>query len=185
MRNGVTQIDTDYPFFMIDNAMDLQDGERKFPHEGILGLSPDVDKNDYLTLGVPMPVHLFKRKRIERALIALDMKKTGQSTIQIGKYDKGRFRYIEEQIKDLAWVKVNNTDDLKWRALMSNVYYNRSEFAGIYIDDKTVVDDGFKNIAVFDSFYPGIQLPVLEWTRLYQFEQAQLLKKNITLKCNF
>jgi len=23
MRNGVTQIDTDYPFFMIDNAMDL------------------------------------------------------------------------------------------------------------------------------------------------------------------
>jgi|LauGreDrversion4_2_1035121.scaffolds.fasta_scaffold173495_1 hypothetical protein len=132
-----------------------------------------------------MPVHLFKRKRIEKALIALDMKRTGQSTIQIGKLDHGRFRNKDEAVKDLAWVKVNSTDDLKWRALMNNVYYNRSEFAGIKIDDKTVVDDGFKNIAVFDSFYPGINLPVLEWKRLYEMEQKELAKKNITLKCNF
>jgi hypothetical protein len=81
MRNGVTQIDLNYPFFMIDNAGDLQDNTRKFPHEGILGLSPDVNGTDYLTLGVPMPVHLLKKKRIERALIALDMKKKGTSTI--------------------------------------------------------------------------------------------------------
>lgn len=81
MRNGVTQIDLNYPFFMIDNANDLQDNTRKFPHEGILGLSPDVNGTDYLTLGVPMPVHLLKKKRIERALIALDMKKKGTSTI--------------------------------------------------------------------------------------------------------
>ena len=81
MRNGVTQIDLNYPFFMIDNANNLQDNTRKFPHEGILGLSPDVDGTDYLTLGVPMPVHLFNKGRIDRALIALDMKRKGQSTI--------------------------------------------------------------------------------------------------------
>ena len=46
---------------------------------------------------------------------------------------------------------------------MENVYYNRSEFAGIIIDDGSKVDDGFKNLAVFDSFYPGINLPVIEW----------------------
>jgi hypothetical protein len=51
---------------------------------------------------------------------------------------------------------------------MHDVYYNRSEFANITIDDDgTTVDDGFKNLAVFDSFYPGINLPVIEWTRLY------------------
>jgi hypothetical protein len=66
---------------MIDNANDLQDNTRKFPHEGILGLSPDVKGDDYLTLGVPMPVHLKKKGRIESAIIALDMKKTGKSTI--------------------------------------------------------------------------------------------------------
>ena len=70
---------------------------------------------------------------------------------------------------------------------MENVYYNRSEFAGIIIDDvsKKSVDDGLKNIAVFDSFYPGINLPVIEWQRLYQREQQLLAAKGINLKCNF
>lgn len=109
MRNGVTQIDMDYPFFMIDGAEDLQDHTRKFPHEGILGLSPDVKGTDYLTFGVPMPVHLANKKRIESAIVALDMNINGKSTIQIGKMDHGRFRFKGEEIKDLAWVKHNDT----------------------------------------------------------------------------
>ena len=81
MKNRVTQVDLSYPFFMIDNAWDLQDSTRKFPHEGILGLSPDVKGDDYLTLGVPMPVSLFNKKRIERPIIALDMRINGDSSI--------------------------------------------------------------------------------------------------------
>lgn len=50
---------------------------------------------------------------------------------------------------------------------MHNVYYNRTEFAGIIDDDGKSVDDGYKNLAVFDSFYPGINLPTIEWKRLY------------------
>lgn len=79
--NGVTQIDLSYPFFMVDNAQDLQDNTRKFPHEGILGLSPDVRGDDYLTLGVPMPVHLANKSRIGAPIISLDMKMSGKSTI--------------------------------------------------------------------------------------------------------
>lgn len=58
--------------------------------------------------------------------------------------DHSRFRFKSEEIKDLAWVKLNDTNQQKWKALMQNVYYNRSEFANITIDDdsKTVVDDG-------------------------------------------
>lgn len=79
--NGVTQIDLSYPFFMIDNSQDLQDNTRKFPHEGILGLSPDVRGDDYLTLGVPMPVSLFNKSRIASPVISLDMKVSGSSSI--------------------------------------------------------------------------------------------------------
>lgn len=79
--NGVTQIDLSYPFFMIDNSQDLQDNTRKFPHEGILGLSPDVRGDDYLTLGVPMPVSLFNKSRIGSPVISLDMKVSGSSSI--------------------------------------------------------------------------------------------------------
>lgn len=50
---------------------------------------------------------------------------------------------------------------------MNNVYYNRSEFANLTIKDGQAVDDGKKNWAVFDSFYGGIHLPVIEWVRLY------------------
>jgi len=70
---------------------------------------------------------------------------------------------------------------------MKNVYHNRTEFAGIKIDPKSnvTVDDGIKNLAVFDSFYPGIHLPVIEWKRLYQMEQNLLRNKSLDLKCNF
>lgn len=70
---------------------------------------------------------------------------------------------------------------------MRNVYYNRTEFNSFVIDEKSkeVVDDGFINMAVFDSFYPGINLPVVEWKKLYQYEQKILANKSINLKCNF
>jgi hypothetical protein len=99
--------------------------------------------------------------------------------------DHGRFRNKLEEIKDLAWVNLNDTNQQKWKALMHNVYYNRSEFAGIVVDDGNTVDDGFKNLAVFDSFYPGINLPVIEWKRLYEQEVKLLAAKGINLKCNF
>jgi hypothetical protein len=38
-----------------------------------LGLSPDVDDGDILTLGVPLPVHLKKNGRIAKAVIGIDM----------------------------------------------------------------------------------------------------------------
>ena len=99
--------------------------------------------------------------------------------------DHSRFRNKLEEISNLAWVKVNDTNQLKWKAEMKNVYYNRDEFRGIIIDDGNTVDDGFTNLAVFDSFYPGINLPVIEWKRLYEQEQKILAGKGINLKCNF
>lgn len=77
MENGVRQIEKNFPFFMIDNAVDLIDNTRKFPHDGIVGLSPDVKGDDYLTVGVPLPVHLFNRKAIDKPIIAIDMKNAG------------------------------------------------------------------------------------------------------------
>lgn len=113
------------------------------------------------------------------------MKKDGHSTIQIGKFDKGRFRYRAETVDQLGWTTVDNTTtEFSWRAMMNNVYYNRTEFAGIKIDDK-FVDDGKKNWAIFDSFYGGIHLPVTEWIRLYTLEQRLLAEKGVALRCNF
>lgn len=131
-----------------------------------------------------MPVHLHNKKRIQEPIVALDMHKDLKSTIQIGKFDSGRFRY-RERVEDLAWANVNDTKQFKWKAIMKNVYHNRTEFAGIKIDEKTVVDDGIKNLAVFDSFYPGIHLPIVEWKRLYTMEQRLLKAKGLDLKCNF
>jgi len=63
---------------------------RKFPFDGILGLSPDVSVNgSYLTMGKPMPVFLKDKKRIADPIVALDMRKgeEGGSSIQIGRFD--------------------------------------------------------------------------------------------------
>ena len=88
-----------YPFFLIEGVADLQDPTRLFPHDGILGLSPDVDGDDYLTLGVPMPVHMKKKKRINRAIVAIDMKKGDDqtSTFELGKISTDKFRFKNEQ----------------------------------------------------------------------------------------
>jgi hypothetical protein len=74
-RNGVNIIEMNYPFFLIESVIDLQNPQRMFPHDGILGLSPDIKGDDYLTLGEPMPMHMKKKKKIARAIVAIDMKK--------------------------------------------------------------------------------------------------------------
>ena len=100
----------------------------------------------------------------------------GASSIQIGKIDPGRFRNKLEGINDLGWAYLNDTKQFKWKGLMKNVYYKRQEFAELQVNETDVVDDGKKNLAVFDSFYPGIHLPIKEWVKLYQLEQKVLEK---------
>lgn len=57
---------------------------------------------------------------------------------------------------------------------MRNVFYNKKSF-----------DDGFRNLAVFDSFYGGVHLPLTEWTPLIETIQRELTaqRKNY-LECD-
>jgi len=160
-RNGVNIIDMNYPFFLIESVIDLQNPQRMFPHDGILGLSPDIKGDDYLTLGEPMPVHMKKKKRINRAIVAIDMKKGDDqtSTFELGKISTDKFRFRGEQESELGWVSVKtNTTRFSWRSEMKNIFYNRTSFNDTKFEDKSI-DDGFQNMAVFDSFYGGIHLP--------------------------
>lgn len=184
-RNGVNIIDLKYPFMMVESVIDLNDPSRKFPHDGILGLSPDVDGDDYLTLGVPMPVHMKKKKRINRAVVSIDMKKGDEaSTLELGKISHDKFRYKAEDESQLGWVKVaTNTTRFAWRSEMKNIFYNRTSFADTKFEDKSI-DDGFQNNATFDSFYGGIHIPIDEWVPLFQMETQILKSKGIDLKCS-
>lgn len=186
-RNGVNIIDMKYPFFMIEAAQDLISPQNQFPHDGILGLSPDVDGDDYLTLGVPMPVHMKKKRRINKAIVAIDMKKFDNqtSTFELGKYSTGKFRFKTEKDSELGWISVKtNTTSFSWRTEMKNIFYNRSSFNDTKFEDKSI-DDGFQNMAVFDSFYGGIHMPVSEWKPLFQMETNSLSAKGIDLICNY
>ena len=186
-RNGVNIVDMKYPFFMIEAAQDLISPQRTFPHDGILGLSPDVDGDDYLTLGVPMPVHMRKKRRINKAIVAIDMKKDDNkaSTFELGKLSASKFRYRAEKESELGWIKVNtSTTRFSWRTEMKNIFYNRSSFNDTKFEDKSI-DDGFQNMAVFDSFYGGVHIPVTEWKPLFLMETNALLGKGVDLICNF
>lgn len=55
----MTIIDENFPFFIINEVDTISLKGERFPYEGILGLSPDVNGDDYLTLGVPLPMHLL------------------------------------------------------------------------------------------------------------------------------
>ena len=130
-RNGVNIVDMRYPFFMIEAAHDLENPERTFPHDGILGLSPDVSGDDYLTLGRPMPLHMKAKKRIKHAIVSIDMKKFDNktSTFELGKYSVSKFRFKGEKESELGWIKINtNTTQFSWRTEMRNIFYNRSSF---------------------------------------------------------
>lgn len=65
-----------------------------FPYQGILGLSPNVDDGDILTLGVPIPLHLKNSGKIQHATVSLDMWQdtSKESFITFGGYDTSRFR---------------------------------------------------------------------------------------------
>jgi hypothetical protein len=45
---------------------------------------------------------------------------------------------------------------------MKNIFYNGSS-----------IDDGFKNMAVFDSFYGGVHLPLSEWKPTFEAIQRK------------
>ena len=87
MSNGVNMIDQNFPFFIIEG---VADGNHKsgviFPYDGILGLSPDVDGDTLLTLGVPIPLHLKNTNKINKAIAAIDMYSDPnvQSTLVLG-----------------------------------------------------------------------------------------------------
>ncbi len=58
---------------------------------------------------------------------------------------------------------------------MRNVFYDLQSF-----------DDGFRNEAIFDSFFGGVHLPVNEWTDLFTRIQKNLTDMQKTyLECDF
>lgn len=143
-----------------------------FPYTGILGLSPDVNGDNYLTLGVPLPQHLKNIGKISKAYVGIDMKKdpSAQSTLTLGKFDTSKFRNKSEKFENLKWFKVpRDTTRFAWRHEMKNVFYAFESF-----------DDGFVNEAVFDSFVEGIHLPLNEWKVMISRIQKNLTdqKKN-------
>lgn len=82
------------------------------------------------------------------------MQLTSESSFTLGKIDVTKFRNKTETEATLRWTSVpTKTNRYAWTAEMKNIFYN----------DKSV-DDGFRNTAVFDSFYGGVHLPLSEWT---------------------
>lgn len=148
--NGIDMIDMKFPFLTIESCFDMTRIGKLFPYDGILGLSPDVHGDNYLTLGVPLPIHLKNINKIEKAIVGVNMyKNSANATIEFGKIDPGKLRNKTETINDLYWLSVpTNTVQFAWRREMRNVFYNGVSF-----------DDGNINDAVFDSFYGGIYLP--------------------------
>jgi hypothetical protein len=126
----------------------------------VLGLSPDINGDNYFTLGVPLPQHLKNIGKIPKAIVGIDMLKdpTLQSTLTLGYIDETKFRNKSETFTTLKWFNVDrNSTRFAWRKEMRNVFYDGKSF-----------DDGKVNDAVFDSFYGGLHLPLTEWTPLMQ-----------------
>lgn len=127
----------------------------------MLGLSPNVDGDDVLTIGVPLPVHLKNKGKIKEALVAIDMHRENtphQSTLTFGKIEQNKFRNTSEAVEQLKWFEIpRDNQRFAWRKEMKNVFYNNQSF-----------DDGYVNFAVFDSFFGGIHLPNSEWKPLFE-----------------
>jgi len=88
-------------------------------------------------------------------------------------------------VRNLGWLDVDlNTERFSWRREMRNIFYNRSSFDNTKFEDKSI-DDGFKNLAVFDSFTGGVHLPVTEWNPLMRMLAKDHKEKfNVNLKCD-
>ena len=74
MTNGVNMIDQFFPFFIIESVAN-GNGQSGiiFPYDGIMGLSPDVDGDTLISLGVPIPLHLKNTNKIASGIAAIDM----------------------------------------------------------------------------------------------------------------
>lgn len=163
MENGVNWIDDKFPFFLING---VNDTVSKFPYDGILGLSPDINDGDYLTLGSPIPLHLKKTNKIGSAIVAIDMHQDSslESTLTFGGYDVAKFRNKTEKPEDLKWFDVPpKTSRFAWTREVKNIFYNGKSF-----------DDGYYNTGTFDSFFGGIHLPQAEWTKTFAELQANM-----------
>ncbi len=164
--NGIDWVDRNFPFFIIE-TVDNTKGKANFPFDGVLGLSPDISGDDYFTVGQPLPLFLKEKGKIAQAIVGIDMHKesTAQSSsMQLGKIDENKFRNKTEKIETLKWFYVSaSTTRFAWRHEVRNILYNQKSF-----------DDGFKNDGTFDSFYGGIHLPQVEWTKTFTEIQANL-----------
>jgi Eukaryotic aspartyl protease len=153
----------------------INNANSTFPYQGILGLSPNVDDGDYLTLGSPIPLHLKKTGKIQNAMVALDMYQdtTIQSTIMFGGYDESKYRNKTD--KSLQWFNVPvNTNRFAWTREVKNVFYNGVSY-----------DDGYVNTGTFDSFYGGLHLPQAEWKKTFSQIQANLTAAGLNyLQCD-
>lgn len=87
MSDGVTMIDQFFPFFLITDVSS-KNGQ-PFPFDGILGLSPNVNGDQYSTLGMALPLYMEQVGKISKALVGINMFNDGtQSTLTIGNLDQ-------------------------------------------------------------------------------------------------
>jgi len=134
--DGTRQIDRYFPFMLVNSC------NASFPYQGILGLSPNVDDGDIITLGVPIPIHLKNSGKITNAIVSLDMWQdtSKESFMTLGGYDVTRFRNKTDT--NLIWFTIpTNTHRFAWTREVKNIYYGEQSF-----------DDGYFNTGTFDSF---------------------------------
>lgn len=107
-----------------------------FPYDGILGLSPNVDGDSVLSLGVPIPLHLKRTNKIARGVVGIDMRRDGVgSTITFGRIDTIRFRNKTETEATLKWFLIpSNNQRYAWRHEMKDVFYDRKSFDDDYVN---------------------------------------------------
>lgn len=87
MSDGVTMIAQFFPFFLITDVSS-KNGQ-PFPFDGILGLSPNVNGDQYSTLGMALPLYMEQAGKISKALVGINMFNDGtQSTLTIGSLDQ-------------------------------------------------------------------------------------------------
>jgi hypothetical protein len=76
----------------------------------------------------------------------------------------------------MPWFSQNSSETMGWVYDLSNLYYGGQS-----------LDDGEPNLIVFDTFYPGIGMPVVEWTQLITlWHNLSYIECNLTTyRCGF
>lgn len=93
------------PIFLITDVSAKDDAS--FPFQGVLGLSPNVNGDTYSTLGVALPIYMRQQGAIGNALVGIDMRKGGSSTMTLGRFDQTKFRNTTETLDTIPWFGVN------------------------------------------------------------------------------